>query len=290
MFKRSAQVLLLLCLFASAHAQYHILVVNDDGYDTFGIRALARALDELGDVTVVGPRTNASGVGHGIIYKRAIEYKRVDGEGDIPVYWVDALPATCTRWAIDTLYKGRKPDLVVSGINRGINVGWGVYYSGTVAGAREATFAGVPAIAASMDMAEDSDFDGAARIVTDVARRMLEKKDFFFLNINFPAGRLSLATPVQYTALTAVRYDQRYVNRTSPRDDQPYFWIVGSRSERGEKGSDLAAVQNGAVSITPLMVDLADSAELQRMKEEAARPQKREPEPPRELLDLWRQR
>lgn len=286
MSTRLAALLLILVsplLWAQFDRQYEILVVNDDGYSTEGIRELAKALQRLGRVTVVAPRTNASGVGHGITYKRAIEYKLAEHIGQSPVYWVDALPSSCTRWALDTLFKDDKPDVVVSGINRGINVGYGVYYSGTVAAAREATFAGVPAIAASSDAGPETDYQGAAEFVATVCEEQLQKGKPFFLNINFPAAKIDENVPVTYTRLTKARWNYEYVNRTSPRDDQPYFWIVSENKASAETGSDQWAVFSGHISITPLKIEVTDFEALDNLEKEREKQQKQTQEP----VPLW---
>jgi len=280
-------VILLASPFAAAEENYTILVVNDDGYDTPGIRALARAMSELGEVTIVGPKSNASGVGHGITYKRAIDYKRVEDEGSIPVYWVDALPSSCTRWALDNLYPDKKPDLVVSGINRGMNVGMGVYYSGTVAAAREATFAGVPAMAISADSSDKIDYESAARVAVDHARKQLANWRFFFHNINVPSGIIDSNTEVVYTRLTNVRWQQEYHKRVNPQNGQTYFWITMIDRQVAEAGTDQAVVSAGKISITPLVVDATDGRELERLQEEGSESEKlNEPSP---VYEWWKQ-
>jgi 5'-nucleotidase len=283
MIKRTLLLLAVISTIVCAqfNGNYEILVVNDDGYDTTGIRALARAMSDIGKVTIVAPKTNASGVGHGITYKTAIFFGRDENEGGIPVYWVDAKPATCVRWALDTLYTDSKPDLVVSGINRGENTGNAVYYSGTIASARESVLAGVPAIACSMQMGGETDYNGASKFVRDLSKELLREKDsFFFLNVNFPNTKLTDETAVKYTFTTKVRWQQTYEERTNPRNGETYFWIVNRPALEPEKGSDQKALLDGHISITPLQIDLTDYSSLTELQE---KPQKTKEKP----LRLW---
>jgi 5'-nucleotidase len=255
-------VLLILSLFAAAQERPLILISNDDGYSTEGIRALAAEFQKLGTVIVVAPRTNASGVGHGITYRTPVFYGEAQKIGDAPVWWVDALPATCVRWALDTRFEGKRPDLIVSGINRGENIGWAVYYSGTLGAAREGAFEGIPAIAVSM-AARGNDWAGGAAVARRIAEQYLDMAQKpALLNINLPEGMLTEATPVQVTTLATVRFPTSYDNRVSPRDGLSYYWTIIGDPDTAPAGTDLHALQQGAVSVTPLIVDATDRSAM----------------------------
>src|SRR3954465_7480087 len=164
-----------------------ILVTNDDGYRSEGIHAVARALHEVGDVTIVAPTTEASAIGHALTLRHVLRLDRIDDR----VFAVDGTPTDCVNIALTHVFKGL-PDLVVSGINKGWNLGDDVTYSGTVAGALEAALLGVPAIAVSGRQTRgDYDFSHAANAAAAFADVMLRTPlpARTFLNINVPKGR-----------------------------------------------------------------------------------------------------
>ncbi len=240
-----------------------ILVCNDDGIESESLRILALEMAALGEVVVVAPRHNASGVGHGITYRVPMAYGESDAMPGLRAYWVEALPATCVRWALDTQLDGRAPDLVISGINDGVNIGMGVYYSGTVGAAREGAFGGAVAVALSIDRGEEIDIAGAARFARRLASRLLEADNPpRLLNVNFPCSRIDEETEVRITRLTLQRWPARYHDRVSPRGGN-YFWITFGSSPVPEEDSDAAAIADGVISITPLLVDPTDEAALE---------------------------
>src|SRR5262244_2262709 len=163
-----------------------ILVTNDDGYRSAGIHALARALAALGDVTIVAPIEEASAIGHALTLRHPLRLEQVDDR----VFAVDGTPTDCVNIAVTQVFKGL-PDLVVSGINKGWNLGDDITYSGTVAGALEAALLGVPAIAVSLRQTRsDYDFTYAARAAVLMADALLRQPlpPRTFLNINVPKG------------------------------------------------------------------------------------------------------
>lgn len=231
-----------------------ILVCNDDGIESEGIRHLAAEMAKLGDVVVAAPLHNSSGVGHGITYRVPISYGRYEKLEGLEAWWIDALPASCARWALDTRFEGREVDLVVSGINDGANLGAAVYYSGTVGAAREGALYGAVAIAVSMDRGQEMDYAGAAARTLDIARSALAlKRKPLLLNVNFPAGKIGPATPVEITNLTENRWKVVYDIRSNPQGGN-YFWITYEESAEPESGSDAAAVREGCISVTPLLL------------------------------------
>jgi 5'-nucleotidase len=244
-----------------------ILVSNDDGIESAGIKILAEELAKLGEVVVVAPLHNSSGVGHGITYRTPISYGRQDKMDDLEAWWVDALPASCVRWGLDTRFDGRPVDLVVSGINDGSNLGAGVYYSGTVGAAREGALYGTAAIAVSMDRGETVDYAGAAVRVREIAATVIKTgRKPLLLNVNFPAGKIDGATPIEMTTLTEMRWPVNYHDRVSPRGGN-YFWITYGSGGTPEAGSDAAAVALGHISITPLLLFAVDEAAAKELEE-----------------------
>ena len=229
-----------------------ILVSNDDGYQSEGIRALAEAMQPLGEVWVVAPEQEQSATAHSISIHRPLRLREVRERW----YAVDGTPTDCSYLAVNHLLKDRRPSLMVSGINHGANMADDVTYSGTVAGALEAALLGIPGLAVSLARTrEDYDFSYAARAAAAVAMAMLEKPlpPFTFLNVNVPRG-----TPKGFR--TTVQARRNHVTEVLVRDDpkgRPYFWIDEGQNEwEPHDRSDYQAVRDGYVSITPLQPDL----------------------------------
>jgi 5'-nucleotidase len=240
-----------------------ILVTNDDGVRSEGIHALADALRPLGQVIVVAPQTEASAIGHALTLRRPLRMEMLSDA----VYEVDGTPTDCVNIAISQLYKpqfDRLPDLVVSGINKGYNLGDDVTYSGTVAGALEAALLGIPGIAVSLERcAETYDFSVAADAGASVARVVLEHglTPRTFLNVNVP--RLA-GNGVRVTFQAKRNHITVISERLDPRD-RPYYWIEEGQDEwEPHDRSDYQAVKDGFISITPLQPDLTAYDELAR--------------------------
>jgi 5'-nucleotidase len=240
-----------------------ILVTNDDGVRSDGIKALADALRPLGDITIVAPTQEASAIGHALTLRRPL---RLDDLGD-HTFAVDGTPTDCVNIAITTVLKGM-PALVVSGINKGWNLGDDISYSGTVSGALEGALLGVPSIAVSLQYTGDRTFDftGAARAAHAVAHSVLQRglPARTFLNINVPKGR----TKGFRVTVQAKRNHVTTVNeRTDPRG-QRYFWIEeGENDWEPHDRSDYQAVRDGYVSVTPLQPDMTAYALLDTVEE-----------------------
>jgi len=228
-----------------------ILVTNDDGVYSDGIKALADAMQALGEVTVVAPLAEASAIGHALTLRRPL---RLETIGD-RVYAVDGTPTDCVNIAITSVLRGM-PDLVVSGINKGWNLGDDVTYSGTVSGAFEAALLGPPGIAVSLQKTGQTfDFSEAARGAQIVAQSVLEKGLPLrtFLNINVPQGKTKgFKVTVQARRNHVTKVDER----VDPRG-QRYFWIEeGQNDWEPHDRSDFQAVRDGYISVTPLQPDL----------------------------------
>ncbi|MBF6595096.1 MAG: 5'/3'-nucleotidase SurE [Thermaceae bacterium] len=243
-----------------------ILIANDDGIFSPGIKALAFALRELGEVNVVAPDVEQSGVGHSITFRRPLRFKHTAsaGFGEIPAYRVDGTPADCVVLGAQLL---GQPDLVVSGINIGSNMGLDLTHSGTVAAALEGASIGVPSIAFSLDAAgEELRFEEAARNALPIARWVLEHglPSKTLLNVNFPNHP---PLGIQLTRLSTRRYEDSIVEREDP-DGRPYYWVAGKPSGELEEGTDFWAVSNGFISVTPVSLDYTNHTLLKKLEAE----------------------
>lgn len=234
-----------------------ILVTNDDGVRSAGIRVLADALAPLGEVIILAPLREASAVGHALTLHHPLRLEHLSDS----TYAVDGTPTDCVNIAVSSVLKGL-PDLVVSGINKGLNVGDDVTYSGTVSGALEGALLGVPAVAVSLQQgAPEWDFAHSAAVARQVAEAVLARglPARTFLNINVPYGRpkgLRLTVQGKRNHATTV------TERRDPRG-RPYFWIGEGQDQWIPNGdSDYEAIRAGYVSLTPLQSDLTAHAAL----------------------------
>jgi 5'-nucleotidase len=228
-----------------------ILVTNDDGYRSEGIAALAEALRPLGAVTIVAPVLEASAIGHALTLRRPLRLEAVaDG-----VFAVDGTPTDCVNVAVSQIFRGL-PDLVVSGINKGWNLGDDVTYSGTIAGAFEGALLGVPAIAISLhETSGVYDFGpsaaAAARLAGVLLGRPLPVRTF--LNVNLPKGQ---PKGFRVTVQAARNHITSVGERHDPKG-RPYYWIEEGQDEwQPHDRSDYQAVRDGYISVTPLHPDL----------------------------------
>jgi 5'-nucleotidase len=240
-----------------------ILVTNDDGYRSQGIMVLATALAPLGDVTIVAPTEEASAIGHALTLRRPLRLEHIREN----IYGVDGTPTDCVNIAVTQVFNGRLPDLIVSGINKGWNLGDDVTYSGTVAGALEGALLGVPGIAVSLAATrKEYDFSYAARAATVIAGSMFRKPlpPWTFLNVNVPKG-----LPKGFR--TTVQAKRNHITEVLVRDDpkgRPYFWIDEGQNEwEPHDLSDYQAVRDGYVSVTPLHPDLTAHHALKAVDE-----------------------
>jgi 5'-nucleotidase len=233
-----------------------VLLTNDDGYFSPGIRALAESLRSLGRVIAVAPDTEASAVGHALTLRRPLRLEKISDD----VYSVDGTPTDCINVAIAKVLD-RPPDLVVSGINKGLNIGDDVTYSGTVAGALEAALLGYQAIAVSLEFGEEWDFHPAAEIAASYATALLANPlpPRTFLNINVPQGPIA---GTRVTVQAKRNHITKVASRLDPRE-RPYFWIDEAEDDwQPHDQSDHRAIMDGFVSVTPLQPDLTDHAAL----------------------------
>jgi 5'-nucleotidase len=230
-----------------------ILLSNDDGYQAPGIRVLKEKLGSLADIVVVAPDRDRSGASNSLTLDAPIR-ARTMGDGYI---CVEGTPTDCVHLAITGLLED-EPDMVVSGINAGANMGDDVIYSGTVAAATEGRFLGLPAIAVSVISSNPSHLDDAARVVEILVSRLIEKpleQDTIF-NVNIPDLPFEQLKGMQVTRLGHRHKAEPVVKDTDPRG-QPIYWVgpAGPEQDAGP-GTDFHAVKTGFVSVTPIHVDL----------------------------------
>ncbi len=245
----------------------HILLTNDDGIHAEGLAVLRRQFARHHSVTVVAPDSERSAIGHAITLRVPLRAETV-GLADTTQAWaVSGTPADCIKLALRELME-RPPDVVVSGINPGANVGANVNYSGTVAAAREAALAGVPAIAVSIQGRRPRHYTGAARFVVRLAEEVHQRglAEGTFLSVNFPdvpareAGGVSVSR--QSTSLAAEHIDKRH----DPYQ-RPYYWQYYRLPPRAaEAGTDTHAVFGRRVSVTPLKCDTTDYETIEELK------------------------
>ncbi|HMO47175.1 MAG TPA: 5'/3'-nucleotidase SurE [Rubrivivax sp.] len=239
-----------------------ILIANDDGYLAPGLAALVRACTGLGEIDVVAPEQNASGTSNSLTLNRPLSVFEAAGDGPHRVKVINGTPSDCVHVALTGLLPQR-PDLVVSGINNGANMGDDTLYSGTVAAAMEGYLFGVPAIAFSQVLKGWGELPAAAAAARRIIERVLAGSPPagpWLLNVNIPNAAEAAQLPLRITRLGRRHASQAVIRQTSPRGD-PIYWIgpAGDARDAGE-GTDFHATANGCISITPLQVDLTDHA------------------------------
>ena len=237
-----------------------ILIANDDGYLAPGLLALVQACTGLGDIDVVAPEQNASGTSNSLTLNRPLSVFTA-GNG---FRYVNGTPSDCVHLALTGLLPQR-PDLVLSGINNGANMGDDTLYSGTVAAAMEGYLFGVPALAFSLIDKGWQNLDAAARVARAVVDHVLRNPPSqrpWLLNVNIPNRPDAEQAAILVTRLGRRHASEPMIRQTNPRGE-PIYWIgpAGDAREAGE-GSDFHATANGHVSVTPLQVDLTDHASL----------------------------
>jgi 5'-nucleotidase len=238
-----------------------ILVTNDDGIYSEGLRKLAAACREVGDVIIVAPDREQSAASHALTLNRPLRLLQIETDEWI----VDGTPADCVNLAILKLMKDARPDLIVSGINFGPNLGDDVTYSGTISAAFEGALLNVPSIAFSALVGQHFSFERCAAFAGELARIALERHrdPRVVLNVNFPVGEFS---GVKITKLGRRIYSEGVIERLDPRG-RKYYWIGGEPPvwHPGE-GTDFEAIQEGFVSITPLHLDMTHHESIATLK------------------------
>ncbi|MFZ5354176.1 MAG: 5'/3'-nucleotidase SurE [Bacillota bacterium] len=247
-----------------------ILVANDDGITSKGLYSLACNMKDLGKVFVVAPESNQSAIGHAITMHDPLRSKRVDYFGaDIDAWWVNGTPADCIKLGIESLMK-EKPDLIVSGINRGENLGTDVLYSGTVSAAIEGCIFGVPSIAFSYEDFSAESFEAAGQIAAKIAEAAYKNgiSENTVLNVNIPRfNSLEEIKGIKITKLGVKIYKNNFEERLDPRGNT-YYWLTGELQESEiEENTDIEAIRNKYVSVTPIKIDLTDYEIIEKLKQ-----------------------
>ncbi len=241
-----------------------ILVSNDDGYMARGINALAAALSDIADVIVMAPDRNHSGASNSLTLHSPLRVHQVEDNR----YFVNGTPSDCVHLALSG-YLQDDPDIVVSGVNHGANLGDDVIYSGTVAAAMEGRFLGLPAIAVSLVGQHGKHFDTAARVASDLVTRLQNHPlpSDIILNVNVPDLRFEELTGIEVTRLGFRHRSEPLVKNFDPRG-RTIYWIgpAGPGQDAGP-GTDFDAIERGAVAVTPLKVDLTRHESLSQLKD-----------------------
>ncbi|EPB0942609.1 5'/3'-nucleotidase SurE [Campylobacter upsaliensis] len=248
-----------------------ILITNDDGFESEGLKKLVKMLKKefKAKITVVAPATEKSACSHSITLTKPLRFVRVSKR----FYKLDdGTPADCVYLALAALYKNRLPDLVISGINMGANVGEDITYSGTCAGAMEAVLQGIPALALSQfykTNEKELNFKNALNITKELVEKIfnqgfpLDKKEF--LNVNFPSPK-SKFKGVKICKAGKRVYNFKAHANTNPRGME-YFWLASANLDfEDEKNSDIALLKQGYATITPIMLDLTAYKKMQNLK------------------------
>ena len=244
-----------------------ILLTNDDGIYAPGLQALEAELRRLGDVIVVAPATEQSGVGHSITFLTPLIAKQIyDGER-LRGWAVEGSPADSVKLGIFE-FCPRRPDIVVCGINGGLNAGINVLYSGTVAAAIEGAFFGITSVACSLEYNEHANFRRAAQISAGIIEQVLRQKgpEPQLYNLNIPTVACQTPSSVKIVPMGVARYGEHFIKRTDPRG-RSYFWATNDPPPKDDGAeTDLTAITKGHITLTPLQYNMTKHAELAEME------------------------
>ncbi len=244
-----------------------ILLTNDDGIHAPGLAALERELQKIGEVCVVAPATEQSGVSHSITFLSPLICKEVYEGSHLRGWAVEGSPADSVKLGIFE-FCPQRPDLVVSGINGGLNAGINVLYSGTVAAAIEGAFFGITSIAVSLEFDEHAQFERAAKMAGTIIEQILRQKDNEpqLYNLNIPTAAMNSPTEVRVVPMGIARYGQHFIKRKDPKG-RNYYWATNDPPpEPGEHETDLTALEKGFVTLTPLQYDMTKQSVLRQME------------------------
>ena len=245
-----------------------ILISNDDGIYAPGIYALWEAMSEIGKTTVVAPNTEKSAVGHAITISDPIRIEEVKRSNGFKGYAVNGTPADSVKIAVKSIMKV-KPDIIISGINAGANVGQSLLYSGTISAASEGTFLGIPSIAISLDALRDMDFSTSKVVAKKIVNKVLEHgmPNDTLLNVNIPKDVEGRIKGYQITHQGAIYFEDNFEKREDPRG-RIYYWMTGDVKDTDiELESDGVAIKEGYVSITPLQLQMTNFDFIEKLNE-----------------------
>ena len=248
--------------------KFKILVSNDDGIYSEGIIALREAMMEIGEVYVYAPHKQQSAVGHAITTHLPLRVNPYYMNGEFFGYAVTGTPADCVKLAVTTHMK-EKPDLIVSGINHGSNAAINVIYSGTVSAATEGTILGIPSIAFSLTTYVDFDFTYSKKVAKIIARAVLNNglPPGVLLNVNIPPVPEDKIKGLKVTKQGKSRWNDYFERRVDPQQRE-YYWLTGTmNSFEDDEDSDIRAIQENYVSVTPIQFDLTAYDFLEKLKQ-----------------------
>jgi len=245
----------------------NILISNDDGIYSTGLYELAKAMTRLGRVSVVAPDREQSAIGHAITMHQPLRCKKIKLQDlDVDAWRISGTPADCIKIGVETLLPER-PQLIVSGINRGENLGTDIIYSGTVSAAIEGSIFDIPSIAVSYEGDNDDEFALAAQAAAGIIEQILEfGEQRLLINMNIPRIKtLEEIKGVKIAKLGVKKYRNNFEERKDPRG-KSYYWLAGELVEDEiAEDTDIYAVRKGYISITPLNVDLTGYADISRL-------------------------
>ena len=251
-----------------------ILLTNDDGIYSPGIAALQKKLKSIAEVTVVAPDVERSAQGHAITLSVPLRVNEVRRGKKFFGYAISGTPADCVKIALMSIMKKKKPDLIISGLNRGPNLGINVLYSGTVSGATEGAILGVPSFAVSLASFKWANFGAAIDFSHKLAKMMLEKKlpVNTLLNVNVPALPKPRIKGVKITRQgMSTFYKEDYDRREDP-SKRVYYWLCSYKAQVfGDEAVDAVAVRDGYISVTPIHYDMTDYKDFEILSDAGKR-------------------
>lgn len=244
-----------------------ILLTNDDGINAPGIDALYREVRKVGEVSIVAPETEQSAMGHAITPYDPLRIRKNYRGGCLYGYAINGTPADCVKLGAAAIFK-EPPDIIISGINLGPNLGVDIIYSGTVSAATEGTILGIPSLAISLATRHEPDYSFAAAFASALCLRVKKKglPAGMLLNVNIPAVSFDRIKGVKITRQGKARFKDTFEKRTDPRGNT-YYWLTGHNIKEEDKGSDRQAVRENYVSITPLHFDFTSYPHICWLKE-----------------------
>lgn len=245
-----------------------ILLSNDDGIFAEGLKALKNTLSPLGEIYIVAPDRERSATGHGITMHAPLRPKQISMDNIKAAWAVDGTPADCVKLGIEALLPG-PPDILVSGINWGPNLGTDVLYSGTVSAAIEGLINGIPSVAISLATHNEPDFSQATEFIRKIVLKIMKHglPEDCLCNINIPEG---MPKGVKVTSLGRRKYENVFHKRSDPRG-QPYYWMGGEPRDEIPQNqcdgfiTDIEAIKKGYISVTPIHFDLTDYKSLKKL-------------------------
>lgn len=244
-----------------------ILISNDDGIFSKGIDVLQKAMSQFGEITVVAPQNDQSGMSHALTLNYPLRTEKIDENR----YVMSGTPTDCVHYAIQDIYHGNPPDLIISGINHGANLGEDVWYSGTVGAAIEGSLMGVRSMAVSLVPMESGQyhFDPVNHFFKNDFPKLMEfgtKNSEIIYNINIPSLDVDKIEKIEFTRLGSRRYKSTLVRNLDPRG-KVYFWVGGEKIDFDHiEGTDSNAIRTHSISISPIHLNITDNQHLQEMK------------------------